>query len=288
MKLHLKKPLVFFDLETTGTNVASDRIVEISLLKIIPDGSQEIKTRKINPTIPIPIESSLIHGIYDEHVKNEATFASISKALAEFIGDSDLAGFNSNKFDVPLLVEEFLRVGINFEMEKRNLIDVQNIFHQMERRTLSAGYEFYCNKNLENAHSAEADTIATFEILEAMLDKYQHTEIEIEKGSKIIPVVNDMDKLAVFCKRDNSVDLMGRIVLNKENIPVFNFGKYKDKSVQKVLSDDPSYYSWMMNGDFPLYTKKVLENLKNGFKSKQTSNLDAEKLELLKKKFNAE
>lgn len=282
MRLHLKKPLAFFDLETTGTNVASDRIVEISILKVFPDGKQEIKTRRLNPTIPIPIEASLVHGIYDKDVENEPTFIAISKGLNDFLNSCDLAGFNSNKFDVPLLVEEFMRAGIDFDLENRKLIDVQNIFHQMERRTLAAGYEFYCKKSLENAHSAEADTIATFEILEAMLDKYQNTELEIEKGKKIIPVVNDVEKLAEFTKRDTSVDLMGRIVLDSSGVEVFNFGKYKGKSVEKVLNDDPSYYSWMMAGDFPLYTKKVLENLRDKYKEKGVQL----KLDLLKKKFN--
>lgn len=262
MKLKLKRPLAFFDLETTGVNVASDRICEISIVKINPDGTQEKKTRKLNPGIPIPLEASLVHGIYDDDVKDEPTFKAVAKSLADFFGNSDLAGFNSNKFDVPLLVEEFLRVDIPFEISNRQLVDVQNIFHKMEQRTLSAGYKFYCGKDLENAHSAEADTIATLEILEAMLDKYESTEITDEKGLKTKPVSNDVKQLASFSKRNNNLDLMGRIIEDEEGNALFNFGKYKGVSVKKVLEENPSYFSWMINGDFPLYTKKVLEKIK--------------------------
>lgn len=262
MQLKLTRPLAFFDLETTGVNVASDRIVEISIVKILPNGEKEVKTRKINPTIPIPIESSLIHGIYDKDVESEPTFKQIAKGLVDFFGNADLAGFNSNKFDVPLLMEEFLRAGIDFDIENRNLVDVQNIFHQMEQRTLSAAYKFYCNKELIDAHSAEADTSATHEILEAMLDKYEHTEVEKEDGSKYTPVVNDMQKLAEFSRRNKNVDLMGRIIEDEEGNYVFNFGKHKGQIVSEVLEQNPSYFAWMMNGDFPLYTKKVLERIK--------------------------
>ena len=262
MKLHLKKPIAFFDLETTGINVATDRIVEISILKVNPDGSQEIKTRKINPTIPIPLEASLVHGIYDKDIQDEPTFSAVAKSLRGFFENCDLAGFNSNRFDVPLLMEEFLRAGVDFEIDNRNLVDIQNIFHQMEQRTLSAGYKFYCGKDLINAHSAEADTIATFEILESMLDKYKDSSFEKEDGSSYNPVTNDMDQLGEFSKRANNVDLMGRIVLDENNVAVFNFGKYKGTPVAEVLNQNPGYYSWMMNGDFPLYTKKVLEKIK--------------------------
>ena len=262
MKLHLKKPIAFFDLETTGVNVASDRIVEISILKIHPDGAKEVKTRKINPTIPIPIESSLVHGIYDQDVQNEPTFKSVAKSLCDFFDNCDLGGFNSNRFDVPLLMEEFLRAEVDFDLHNRSLVDVQNIFHQMEQRTLSAGFQFYCNKDLTNAHSAEADTFATFEILEAMLDKYQDNTLEKEDGSTYNPVTNDMKQLGEFSKRSNNVDLVGRIVLDDQDVAVFNFGKYKGTPVTEVLDKNPGYYSWMMNGDFPLYTKKVLEKIK--------------------------
>ncbi len=249
MALALKKPLVFFDLETTGVDVAKDRIVEISILKLHPDGTKEVKTRRVNPEMPIPKGSSEIHGIYDEDVKDEPTFKSMAKSLAVFIGNSDLAGFNSNKFDVPLLAEEFLRVGVDFEIDSRNLVDVQNIFHKLEQRTLVAAYKFYCGKDLTNAHSAEADNIATYEVLEAQIERYDELE-------------NNVNFLSEFSKRTNNVDLMGRIVFNEDNVEVFNFGKHKGTPVSQVLERDPSYYKWMMNGDFPLYTKKVLTAIK--------------------------
>ena len=256
MGLALKKPIVFFDLETTGVDVAKDRIVEISILKLHPDGKKEVKTRRVNPEMPIPIESSEIHGIYDKDVKDEPTFKAMAKSLAAFIGNSDLAGFNSNKFDVPLLVEEFLRVGVDFDIENRSLVDVQNIFHKMEQRTLVAAYKFYCGKDLTNAHSAEADNIATFEVLEAQIERYDELE-------------NNVSFLSDFSKRTNNVDLMGRIVYNESNVEVFNFGKHKGTPVTTVLEKDSSYYKWMMNGDFPLYTKKVLTAIKlRGFNQK--------------------
>lgn len=249
MSLNLKKPIVFFDLETTGVDVAKDRIVEISIMKIHPDGKKEVKTRRVNPEMSIPKESSEIHGIYDEDVKDEPTFRALAKSLAQFIGNSDLAGFNSNKFDVPLLVEEFLRVGVDFDLENRKLVDVQNIFHKMEQRTLVAAYKFYCDKELINAHSAEADIKATYEVLEAQIEKYDELE-------------NDISFLAEFSQRNKNVDLMGRIVLNDEGVEVFNFGKHKGKAVTEILEKQPSYYAWMMDGDFPLYTKKVLTAIK--------------------------
>lgn len=249
MGLVLKKPIVFFDLETTGVDVAKDRIVEISILKLQPDGKKEVKTRRVNPEMLIPKGSSEIHGIYDEDVKDEPTFKSMAKSLAVFIGNSDLAGFNSNKFDVPLLAEEFLRVGVDFEIDNRNLVDVQNIFHKLEQRTLVAAYKFYCGKDLTNAHSAEADNIATYEVLEAQIERYDELE-------------NNVNFLSDFSKRTNNADLMGRIVFNEEDIEVFNFGKHKGTPVSQVLEKDPSYYKWMMNGDFPLYTKKVLTAIK--------------------------
>lgn len=249
MGLEIHKPIVFFDLETTGVDVAKDRIVEISILKLQPDGKKEIKTRRVNPEMPIPAGSSEIHGIYDEDVKDEPTFKSIAKSLSVFIGNSDLAGYNSNKFDVPLLVEEFLRVGVDFDVESRSLVDVQNIFHKMEQRTLVAAYKFYCNKNLENAHSAEADNIATYEVLEAQIEKYDELE-------------NNVQFLSEFSRRNRNADLMGRIVFNEEGVEVFNFGKHKGRTVADVLEKEPSYYQWMMNGDFPLYTKKVLTAIK--------------------------
>lgn len=249
MKLKLGKPIAFFDLETTGVDVATDRIVEISIVKIMPNGDKEIKTKRINPTIPIPTSSSAVHGITDADVAQSPTFKEVAKELSKFIEGCDLAGFNSNKFDIPLIAEEFLRADVDFDVSKRNLVDVQNIFHKLEQRTLSAAYQFYCNKNLDNAHSAEADTIATYEILEAQIEKYSELE-------------NNVKFLAEFSQRTTNADLMGRIVFDENGIEVFNFGKHKGKSVEKIFEIEPGYYNWMMNGDFPLYTKKVLTNIK--------------------------
>lgn len=249
MKLNLGKPIAFFDLETTGIDVATDRIVEISIVKIMPNGDKEIKTKRINPTIPIPLESSKIHGIKDADVADKQTFKEVAKEFSKFIEGCDLAGFNSNKFDIPLLAEEFLRADVDFDVSKRNLVDVQNIFHKLEQRTLSAAYKFYCDKNLDNAHSAEADTVATYEILVAQIEKYPELE-------------NNMKFLGDFSQRTNNADLMGRIVFDEKGVEVFNFGKHKGKSVQHVLEIEPGYYHWMMNGDFPLYTKKVLTTIK--------------------------
>lgn len=245
MNLKLSKPLAFFDLETTGLNIANDRIVEIAIVKIMPNGDKEIKSKLINPTIPIPQEVSLVHGITDNDVKDKATFKEVAHELHQFIEGCDLAGYNSNRFDVPLLAEEFLRADIDFDVSKRNLIDVQNIFHKMERRTLSAAYKFYCGKELIDAHSAKADTVATYEILEAQIAHYE----DLKGDSKFLGEFSQMTKNA---------DLLGRIVFNKDGIEVFNFGKHKGKPVVEILEKEPGYYSWMMNGDFPLYTKKVL------------------------------
>lgn len=249
MPLNLTKPLAFIDLETTGLNIASDRIVEISIVKVHPNGNKDIVTRRINPTIPISLESTSIHGISDDDVKNEPTFKQMAKELANFIDGCDLAGYNSNKFDIPMLAEEFLRAEVDFDITKRNLVDVQNIFHKMEQRTLSAAYKFYCDKELVDAHSAEADTIATMEILLAQVKKYDSLE-------------NNVAFLSEFSKATNNVDLLGRIVYDKNNIEVFNFGKHKGKAVLEVLEKEPGYYHWMMNGDFPLYTKKVLTQIR--------------------------
>jgi DNA polymerase-3 subunit epsilon len=249
MNLKLGKPIAFFDLETTGVDVATDRIVEISIVKIMPNGDKEIKTKRINPTIPIPVESSAVHGITDADVAQSPTFKEVAKEFSKFIEGCDLAGFNSNKFDIPLIAEEFLRADVDFDVSKRNLVDVQNIFHKLEQRTLSAAYQFYCNKNLDNAHSAEADTMATYEILEAQIEKYSELE-------------NNVKFLAEFSQRTTNADLMGRIVFDENGVEIFNFGKHKGKSVEKIFEIEPGYYSWMMNGDFPLYTKKVLTNIK--------------------------
>ena len=249
MDLNLKKPLVFFDLETTGTDIVNDRIVEISMLKIFSNGDQESKTMKINPEVSINPKSIEIHGITDEDVKDSPTFAEVGKDIEKFIEGCDLAGFNSNRFDLPLLVEEFLRAGIDYDPKKQRFVDVQVIFHKMERRTLAAAYRFYCNKELTNAHSAEADTIATYEILKGQLDKYEELE-------------NDVQKLSEFSSHNKNVDFAGRIVYDEEGNEVFNFGKYKGKSVEEVLQKDPGYYGWIINNNFPLYTKKILTSIK--------------------------
>jgi DNA polymerase III subunit epsilon len=259
---NLTRPLAFFDLETTGVNVASDRIVEISILKINPDGTKEIKTKRINPTIPIPPQSSAIHGIYDHHIANEPTFKGIAKSLSDFLKNCDLAGYNSNKFDIPILVEEFLRAEVDFDISNRRFIDVQNIFHQMEQRTLKAAYKFYCGKDIMNAHSAQADIEATYEVFLAQLARYDGVEYEDKKGNKMIPVINDIKALHDFTNLNKNADLAGRIIYNDEGKEVFNFGKHAGKLVEQVLREEPSYYAWMMNGDFPLYTKKVLTDIK--------------------------
>lgn len=253
MKLNLKNPIIFFDIESTGLNVSSDRIVELSALKIFPNGDQELKTRRLNPTIPISPEAQAVHGISNEDVKDCPTFKEVARSLANWMTGCDFAGYNSIKFDVPMLAEEFLRAGIDFDFRKRKLVDIQNIFHKMEQRTLSAAYKFYCSKSLENAHSAEADTVATFEILESQLDMYKDT------------LENDVEFLSKFSIRSNSLDYAGRIVLNEKDVPVFNFGKHKGKPVSSVFRAEPSYYSWMMNGDFTLDTKQVLTKLYKEF-----------------------
>lgn len=262
MKLSLKNPIVFLDLETTGINVAADRIVEIALLKINPDGSEEEKLMRINPEMHIPEKASNIHGIYDDDLKDEPTFKEVAKTVANFIEGCDLAGFNSNRFDIPLLAEEFLRAGVDIDMKKRKFVDVQAIFHKMEKRTLVAAYKLYCNESLENAHSAMADTKATYEVLKAQLDRYQGVEYADNDGKKSTPIVNDLEKLSEFSSYDKNVDFLGRIVYNENGEEVFNFGKNKGQLVEKVLNEQPGYYGWIMNGDFPLYTKKVLTAIK--------------------------
>jgi DNA polymerase-3 subunit epsilon len=277
MKLNLKRPLAFFDLEATGINIASDRIVEISILKAMPNGEEEIKTLKIKPLIPIPLETSLIHGIYDEDVKDSPTFKDVALELVEFFADADLAGYNSNKFDIPMLLEEFLRVGVSFEIENRKFVDVQNIFHQMEQRTLRAAYKFYCGKDIINAHSAEADIRATYEVLLSQLDKYEGKDWEDKKGVISQPVQNDVEALHTFTNLNKPVDFAGRMVYNEINQPVFNFGKHKGKTVFQVFDEEPSYYSWMMNGDFPLYTKNRLDKFWHQHKNKKNELRQANK-----------
>ena len=253
MNIKLNRPIACFDLETTGVNVATDRIVEISILRVQPNGNKDSLTRRINPTIPIGKESSEVHGIYEADISDQPTFQELAPEIIEFLDNCDLAGFNCNRFDVPLFMEEILRSGNQFDIETRKIIDVQTIFHKMEKRTLEAAYKFYCNKTLENAHSAEADTTATFAILDAQIIRYND-------------LINDIDSLAIFSTFHKNIDLMGRIVENGEGIAVFNFGKNKGRSVEDVLLNEPSYYGWMMNGDFPLYTKKVLSDIKQSIK----------------------
>lgn len=269
MNLNLKRPLAFFDLETTGVNVASDRIVEVAFLKIMPDGSEEVLHRKVNPEIPIPLASSLFHGIYDDDVKDLPTFKAIAPEVALFIGDADLAGYNSNKFDIPMLMEEFLRAGVDFSLDNRSFVDVQNIFHQMEQRTLKAAYRFYCDKNLDNAHTAEADVRATYEVLKAQLGKYDGVAYEDKHGEVSYPVVNDIEKLHQFTNLSKPVDFAGRLVYNEEEEVVINFGKHKGRAVKEVFDVEPSYYAWMQNGDFPLYTKKILEKIWIAYKNEK-------------------
>jgi len=249
MNLNLKNPLAFFDLETTGINVAKDRIVEISIVKVFPNGKEEIKTLRINPGVPIPPETTKIHGITDEDVKDAPAFKEVGKNIAKFLEGCDLAGYNSNRFDIPLLAEEFLRADVDFDMRKRKFVDVQTIFHKMEQRTLAAAYKFYCQKSLENAHSAEADTKDTYEVLKGQLDRYEELE-------------NDVDFLSKFSTQNKKADFAGYIAYNKDGEEVFNFGKNKGKTVQEVLEEQPGYYGWMINSDFPLYTKKILTEIK--------------------------
>jgi len=251
MRLNLKNPIIFFDLETTGINIASDRIVEISYLKVDLNGNETSRTLRINPGMPIPEKVTAIHGISDEDVKNAPKFNEVAKSLAREIEGCDLAGYNSVKFDIPLLAEEFLRSGVDIDLKRRKFVDVQVIFMKMEPRTLAAAYKFFVNKELDNAHSAEADTKATYEVLQAQLDRYPNLE-------------NDIGKLAEFSAHNRNVDFAGRIIYNEDDVEVFNFGKYKGVAVTEVLEKDSGYYGWMMNGDFPLYTKKVLTNIKLG------------------------
>lgn len=260
--LNLTKPICFFDLETTGVNITTDRIVEISILKVHPNGKEESHTWRVNPTIPIPPEVTLVHGISDADVADKPTFKELAKEIYSLIRDADLGGFNSNRFDIPLLAEELLRAGIDFDMKNRVSVDVQTIFHKMEKRTLEAAYKFYCGKELENAHSAKADTIATYEVLKSMLERYENQEYKEQNGKVIQPIVNDVEALAKFSSHTRNVDFLGRIVFDENNVEVFNFGKYKGKAVEEILEKDPGYYGWMMNGDFPLFTKKVLTNIK--------------------------
>lgn len=249
MDLKLDKPIVFFDLETTGTNITDDRIVELSYIKVYPDGSEENRTLRINPGRPIPPEATAVHHIGDADVADAPLFEQVAKEIAAVFSNVDIAGFNSNRFDVPLLVEELLRVGVNIDLSKCRFVDVQTIFHKMEQRTLSAAYQFYCGKELDGAHSADADTRATYEVLKAQLDRYDTLQ-------------NDIEFLSKFSSQNRNVDFAGRIIYNDKNVEVFNFGKYKGMPVAEVMVRDSGYYSWIMQGDFPLNTKNVITRIR--------------------------
>jgi DNA polymerase-3 subunit epsilon len=249
LDLKLKRPLAFIDLETTGINVSTDRIVELSVLKISPNGKEEWMSTRVNPEMAIPSKSTAIHGIKDEDVAKSPAFREVAKKLASFLEGCDLAGYNAIKFDIPVMAEEFLRVNIDFNFRKRRYVDVQVIFHKKEQRTLAAAYQFYCKKDLHDAHSSKADTAATFEVLKSQLDRYNDLE-------------NDVEKLADFSSFNTNVDFAGRIILDENGVEIFNFGKHKGKAVELVFNEEPAYYSWMMNGEFPLYTKKVLTEIK--------------------------
>ena len=262
MKLKLTRPIVFFDIESTGLIIGADRIVEICLLKVMPDNTTITKTELVNPQMHIPEVVSELHGIYDKDVANKPTFRELAPSIRDFIKNCDLAGYNLIKFDLPLLAEEFLRAEIELDLRCVRIIDVQNIFHRMEPRHLRAAYKFYCGEELVNAHTAEADTIATFKILEAQLSKYENTVILDENDKECIPVKNNVADLAAFSINNRHVDLAGHIIFDKNDVEVFNFGKYKGVSVERVFTKEPPYYDWMMKSDFPLYTKKIIQNIR--------------------------
>jgi DNA polymerase-3 subunit epsilon len=268
MNLNLKNPICFFDLETTGTNITQDRIIEIAVIKVMPNGEYLHKTELVNPTIPIPLESSRIHGIKNEDVKDKPAFKEVAKEYARFFEGADLAGFNILKFDIPILVEEFLRAGVDFDYSRKKIIDAQRIFHLMEKRTLGAAYRFYLNKELNDSHTAEADTQATLEVLMAQIARYDGQPVVDTMGNTIGVIKNDMEVLSQLTAAD-LVDLAGRIVFNDKGEEVFNFGKHKNKRVVDVFKAEPSYYDWMMNGDFALDTKRKLTEIKlRAFKTK--------------------
>ena len=273
MELKLNKPICFFDLETTGINVANDRIVEISILKVFPNGNKESFTWRVNPEMKIPAVTTAIHGITDEMVAKEPTFKELSHKVYDIIKDSDLGGYNSNRFDIPLLAEELLRAEMDFDLKKNLAVDVQTIFHKMEKRTLEAAYKFYCNKDLTNAHSAEADTLATYEVLMSQLDRYADLE-------------NDIAFLANFSSHKNFADFAGFIGYDKNGKEIITFGKHKGKIIEELFKSEPGYFSWIQNADFPKYTKKVLRDLKVRINNKDAGPITDDKLDLLKQKFN--
>ena len=273
MKLNLEKPIVFFDLETTGVNIGTDRIVEISVLKVFPNGNKESKTWLVNPEIEIPQGATDVHGITNEQVVTEPTFKELAPKVNEMIAGCDLAGFNSNRFDIPLLAEELMRAGIDFDMKSRKAIDIQVIFHKKEQRTLSAGYQFYCGKELEGAHGAEAYTNATYEILLAQLEKYDD-------------IGNSVEALSEYSSHGKRADFAGFILMNEEGQEIFSFGKYKGRTVEEVLQENPGYNNWIQNADFPLYTKKVLREIKERMSKPKDNMSDEDKLAALQQKFN--
>lgn len=256
MKIELHKPIVFFDLETTGINVNTDRIIEISIVKIYPNGNEIQKTYRINPEMPIPQKSTAIHKITDDDVKNCPTFKMVAKEIVALMEDSDLAGYNSNKFDIPLLAEEFIRADVDFDLKKRNFVDVMNIFMRKEPRNLAAAYRFYCNKEIENAHSANADTMATYEVFKAQVEKYDD-------------IGKNISEISEYSSFNRNADFMGRLIYDEDNNVVINFGKYKDRKLRDVFAHDTSYYDWVMKGEFPLYTKKVFTDEYLKFKTGQ-------------------
>ncbi|MGC6434025.1 MAG: exonuclease domain-containing protein [Crocinitomicaceae bacterium] len=280
MLLNLIKPIAIFDLETTGLNITKDRIVEIAIIKINPDGNEETFHSYVNPEIKIPKESAEIHGITDEKVQDSPTFKELASKVVEFIGEADLVGFNSNKFDIPVLSEELLRVGNDFDISSKSFIDVQNIFHKMEQRTLTAAYKFYCDEDMENAHSALYDTKVTWEVLKAQLNKYENLD-------------KDVKKLADFSRAGNLdiYDFAGRLAINDKEEVIYNFGKNKGKTIEQVDQEEPGYYGWMMQADFPLYTKKCLKKEMDRIKAKRNKKVESDsiedKLSALKKKFNS-
>lgn len=261
MSLKLNNPLVFFDLEATGTHVTNDRIVEVAMIKLMPNGEQLTYEMRLNPEIPIPTEASLIHGIYDQDIKDAPTFKAIAKELVQFLQGCDLAGFNVLRFDIPMLVESFLRAEVEFKMENRKVVDAQRIFHLMEKRNLTAAYQFYCQKELQGAHGAMADTVATLGVLEAQIERYKDQAVVDHHGNALGVIQNDVNQLHALTATQ-MVDFAGRMVCNAEGVPVFNFGKHKGKPVANVLKVEPSYYDWMMRGDFPLDTKRKLTQIK--------------------------
>ncbi|MGI5820746.1 MAG: exonuclease domain-containing protein [Bacteroidales bacterium] len=261
MQLNLQKPLLFFDLETTGLNVGKDRIVEIAMIKVMPDGTEQKYETRINPEIPVTKEAYEVHKISDEDLKEKPTFKELAEEIKNFIADSDLAGFNSNRFDLPLLVEEFLRVGVDFDLRNRKIIDVQNIFHKMEPRTLIAACRFYCEEDILNPHNAMEDTQATYKVLKGQIKKYQGQVYENTKTGRSIQIENDVDVLSQLSLDSRSVDLVGHIIFNDKDEEVFNFGKHKGKRVKDVFLREPSYYFWIMDAEFPLYTKRVVSRI---------------------------